>query len=310
MSVDRPRESAAAAPSVFGFQVRSDRPLRFLRHGGGREALEIVATDAWPPPPAEEPIASWTLQGGAVAASATLHAVSGGYEYRTSDAGRFLIDLERRRIEMPAVGDEFLLAQRLYGLPLVLQFVARGDLSLHAASVEIAGRAVILAAPSRHGKTTLATALHQRGHRLLSEDLVCVRTGALEVLPGPALARLRPDMHFGGAPAGMVLAGTREDRVFLGIESNRRGSGAAVPLQAVVFLREGATVGTVRVAGAAAIQDLWHLNFRLPFAGDRAAAFRQISEVAGGVGVWNLTRPLQLDSLEATMELIEKVTAG
>lgn len=71
----------------------------------------------------------------------------------------------------------------------------RGLLPIHAAGIEVDGRAVLLAGPSGVGKSTLATAFWQRGFRLLSDDItpLVVADGGLSALPGFRRLRLWRD---------------------------------------------------------------------------------------------------------------------
>jgi hypothetical protein len=289
--------------STFGFTVRSNVPLRFLREGGGVETLEVTTAPRPRERPAVEPLRDWTLPGTGHEVRATLYQVGSEFEYWTTDVGGFRIDPARRRIEVPADVDEILREQRLWALPTTLCYMERGDLSLHAAAVEVSGRAVILAAPQRFGKTTLAWAFHRLGHRVLSEDLACCRVGPVPaVLPGPALLRMRPDVYGGHAPEGTHVVLERPDRVFLALDADRKGSSAPVPLAGIVFLRE--SEDGIRVEPAeppTALADLWALNFRLPTGEGRTQSFQRLSGLAGGVRLANLYRPLRLAALDDTV---------
>lgn len=293
-------------PSVFGYTIRSSIALRFLRHGGGKEPLEVIEDSESDSPTPGELLGEWPLQGTSYPAHARLVRVPGGYEYLTSDAGLFRISIDQRRIQVPVTGDEFLREQRLHGLPMILTFLARGDISLHAAAVEVGSGAVILAAPSRYGKSTLAMAFQRAGHRVLSEDLVCCRPTTGEAIPGPALLRIRPDMHSEELPDGLFVAARREDRVFVGFDPVRAGSAAAVQITAIVFLRDGPTLAVEPADPATALKDLWHLNFRTGTDEDRAASFRRLSSLAGSVKSWNVNRPLTVSALNATVDLIQR----
>lgn len=298
--------------STFGFKVQSNVPLQFLRNGGGVETLEITAALRPRERPAVEPLRDWTLPGTAHEVRATLYQVGSEFEYWTTDVGGFRIDPARRRIEAPADVDEILREQRLWALPTTLCYMERGDLSLHAAAVEVAGRAVILAAPQRFGKTTLAWAFHRRGHRVLSEDLACCRVAPEPaVFPGPALLRMRPDVYGGQAYEGTHVVLERPDRVFLALNADRKGSSAPVPLAGIVFLRE--SEDGIRVEPAeppTALADLWALNFRLPTGEARTHSFQRLAGLAGGVRLANLYRPLRLADLDDTVTAIEDEVAG
>jgi hypothetical protein len=296
--------SVGRRPSIYGFGVRTREKLQFLRSGGGADELEIIAAARSRTRPSAEPIADWTLAGTEYHARASLYRVHDGFEFWTTDAGGYHVDPQNGRIEIPAHGDEILREQRLWGVPVLLCYMHRGDFSLHAAAVEMACGAVLLAGPSRYGKTTLAMAFHLQGYRLLSEDLACCRAESCEVVPGPAVLRVRPDVFPGAPPHGTYIIAERPDRVLLGLSEDRRGSSKPVPLKAIVFLRESAETKIEPVNAAAALPDLWHLNFRLATTDHRARSFEQLAKLAASVSVWNAYRPLRRDSLEATIDLI------
>lgn len=292
------------SPSLFGFRIESDVPLRFLREGGGVERISVAVAPPDRQRPSHAPLGEWPLHGASVPATAALYEVPGGYEYWTSDAGRFGVDLANGRMEIPADGDEILREQRLNGMPMLLAFAHRGDISLHAAAVEVHGGAIILAAPSMFGKTTLALAFHERGYRLLTEDLVCCRPGTTELIPGPALARMRPDVYAGAPPKGMEAVAIRPDRVFLAPPVGSRGSSEPLPIRGICLLREGESLRADPAQPLEVVKDIWHLGFRMPTAEGRSESFRQVTRLATAVPVWNVQRPMRLDLLGDTVALV------
>jgi hypothetical protein len=295
----------SVGPSMYGFRIRTKETLRFLRSGGGVETLDIVAAQDPQTRPDGEPLADWALAGTEYQARATLYRVDSGYEFWATDAGRYHVDLKNKRIEIPTTGDEIVREQRLWGLPMMLCYIDRGDFPLHAATVELSTGAVLIAAPSRYGKTTLAIAFHRHGYRILSEDLVCCRPGtSCEVLPGPALVRMRTDVYDGSPPRGMHVVVARPDRIYMGLDDDRKGSCAPVPIRAIVFLREADELRMERVTPSVAVADLWHLNFHLATNEFRARSFQQLTRLAGVIPCWNVYRPLRLASLDPTVRLI------
>lgn len=82
---------------------------------------------------------------------------------------------------------------RLYllGSAMGMLLHQRGMLPLHANAVEIDGKAVAYMGPSGSGKSTLAAWLHDRGYRVIADDVcvTCVDGDKAFVLPG--LPRLR-----------------------------------------------------------------------------------------------------------------------
>lgn len=292
------------SPALFGYSIESEVPLRFLREGGGTESLTIGIGPADAERPHEGCIVEWPLRGGEEEVLAALYDVPGGFEYWTSDAGRFFVDLAHGRIEIPPMTDEILREQRLNGIPMALAFTHRGDFALHAAAVEVDGGAVLLAAPSRFGKTTLAMAFHERGFPMLAEDLICIRPGTHEAFPGPAVIRLRPDVYGGTPPPSLLEVAKRSDRIFLSPVPGMKGSAEARPIRAIVFLREGAHIALNAASPVEALRDLWHLNFRLPTAEARATSFKALSGLVSGVPLWNLQRPFRLSALGETVDAV------
>ena len=285
----------------FGFRVNSSCALRFLRKGDGQEVLEVVElAGPFEAPPQETLLFEWTLRDPSSDVTARLYGSDGIFQFWTSDAGWYRIDPAARKIEVSEHEDEIRREQRLWGIPTALCYMERGDFALHAAAVEVAGKAILLAAPGRFGKTTLALAFHRQGYRLLTEDTACCSLAPEPfLLPGPTSVRLRPDMFDGVAPPGTTVASVRRDRIHLALDSDRIGSGKRVPIGALVFLRESAG-GTFleRVKTGIAMPDLWTLNFRFQDEGQRRRSFSQLTGLASAISVWNLHRPLHLASLD------------
>jgi hypothetical protein len=230
------------------------------------------------------------------------------YHFYMSDVGWYRIAPEEGLIEVPD-GDGLNPVRReqmLWNVPSMVCFVDRGDLCLHAAAVEVDGGAVLIAAPGRHGKTTLSVAFHAAGHRLLTEDVSCIRLapGAPVLIPGPTGVRIRADLY-DGPPAGMHMVSRTEKRIQLALDDDRRGSGDPVPVRGIMLLRESdQRVHAEPVAAAAALPDLWTLGFSLGGAANAARCFEQVADLVAAVPVWNLHRPLTIETLDRTREAI------
>jgi hypothetical protein len=292
-----------AVGSCFGFGVRTRLPLRFLRDGDG-PALTVSELDDGPTEAETKPVLEWlvTDEGGF---HARLYEDEGRFRLWVEGGGSYVIDPSVPSISVPRNGNPVKREARLWAIPAVLCFLARGDVALHAAAVETEEGAVLLAAPGTFGKTTLAAAFLQAGHRVLSEDLCCLRlVDKPEILPGPALLRVRRDVAEQlELPTGERLDGG-DGRVYLAPKDGR-GDGTSVPLRAVVLLRESEDgIRLERVDSARAIPDLWALSFALPTPAGRAQCFEALTDLADRVPVWNLARPLRLRALEKTVEHI------
>jgi hypothetical protein len=70
---------------------------------------------------------------------------------------------------------------------------ARGMLAIHAGVVAFEERAVILAGPSGHGKSTLTLALVRAGGTLLTDEMAVIAPDDRTVLPFPRGIHVRPD---------------------------------------------------------------------------------------------------------------------
>ena len=187
----------------------------------------------------------------------------------------------------------------------MLCFLSRGDLALHASCVEVDGRALVLAAPRRFGKTALATAFAGAGYRVLAEDLVCLSPGSQpSVIPGPAMLRVRRDVADAITVRGAVELGRDADRVHLSLEAGR-GTCDPVPLGGIAMLLEGDTDPQVDLTDAAGVvPDLWYLSFKLHREDDMARCFDSVSQVVFAATTWNLTRRLSIEDLRPTVECL------
>ena len=299
--------SGTGIGTCYGFGVRSSLPFHYLREGDG-PALDVSAPSAvdgdgeagevvfeWAPTP------KFPLTG-------RLYRDGTDFRLWIETWGWFLVDTERMDVTIPDAENIVRREERLWSIPAMLCFLARGDTALHSAAVEVGGEAIVLAAPGTFGKTTLAAAFHVAGHRLLSEDNTCVRTRTAEVIPGPAMLRLRPDVAAALEVPGTSRTAETDERVHLAIDPSRRGDCAPVPLRSVVLLRGTADEFRLERADAeVAVRDLFALAFRFPNDADRRRCFEAVADLARAVPVWNLWRPLTYAALPAT---VEQIVAG
>lgn len=296
-------EPAWALGTCFGFEIRSRLPFRYLRGGGG-DLLEITTPGPRGPLDDDRLVLNWAPP--VHPFRAQLYSDGKTFRLLVDDAGWFSIDPSAGSIAVPDAHDPLRREERVWGLPALLCFVHRGDLPLHAAAVEIDGEAVLLAAPGKFGKTTLAAAFAAAGHRVLAEDLACVRLGdRTEVIPGPAMVRVRRDASPHIVIPGAVRAEGGDQRVHLALDPRLRGDCSPLPLRAVVLLREDETkIRFERVSASRAIADLWTLSFHLPTEEGRTRTFAGVADLASGVEVWDLARPMRFDALTDTIAAI------
>lgn len=294
--------------SCSGFAVRSHVPFETLRSGGG--ALLHVAEGGleeptgkvlvtWPVRP-DNPFHGRLLRDG------------DRYAFWASDAGWFVIDPQAPSITVSAGGDALRREMRLFGVPTAICVLERGDVSIHAAAVDVGGHGVLLAGPSRFGKTTLAAAFARAGHRLLAEDTaVCTSRLGPAVFPGPAAVRLRADVASSLDLPGRRAHADDDGRVRIVLDEGVRGSGDPVPLRAILFLRHGTDAPALAPADpATAIRDVLALTLRLPTDVSQAACFERVTDLVTGVECLDLQRRLTMDELPLVIGMVERAVGA
>ena len=194
--------------SVFGYEIESELPLSRLRPAPGSrgtirvvradrplldESAEVIALDLAPLPAAGDD------------AVFLVGRVPGGHLIACSVTGGFRFADEAMTIEVDPRGDPQMWEHRLLAVAIPLLLASRGDLALHAAVIEVEGRAALLCGPPMRGKSTLALAYAELGHRVLSEDgAVLERSGGRSrVWPAASGARIRTRLP-GGASTKVV----------------------------------------------------------------------------------------------------------
>jgi hypothetical protein len=292
--------SGVASSTCYGFEVRSPLALRYLRPGSGTPLTVTEGED--PLLPDGEPVRRW-IPRPHHPFEADLYRDGGLFKLWIKGTGVYLIDPATPAIQVPADAEPVSREERLWGFPAALCFIQRGDLPLHAAAVEAGGRSLLLAAPGRFGKTTLAGAFLRAGHRVLSEDISCLSGRPPSVIPGPAMLRVRHDSFERLDFPGTHRIGADEDRVHLAFDDGARGDGEPVPLAGIVLLRKGDGPTTLeRVAGPDAVQDLWALSFKISTEADRIRCFEAVVDLADRVPVWNLSRPLVYGEIDELVD--------
>jgi HPr Serine kinase C-terminal domain len=186
----------------------------------------------------------------------------------------------------------------------------RGFLVLHASVVDIGGRAVAFLGASGWGKSTMAAALHARGHRLVADDLAAVRIGrdGPEVHSGFPQMKLWPDAvrELGHDPAALPRLERgfekRARRVREGFATQTR-----LRLARVFLLDEGPAVSVTplapRDAFIALVSHTYGIQWLHGLSG--RGQFRDRTEVVRNVPVDRLTRPWNLAALGPVVSRVE-----
>lgn len=151
--------------AVFGLQLTSEIDLPELPRGTG--PAEVTIRTGPPPEPLDDPVVDSVLY---QAAPGRLRLeVPNVATYLASDGTDVVV-----AAHPDAGADEVRLF--LYGSVLGAILQQRGILTIHASAVTDGERAILFAGPSGHGKSTLAAAFLDVGYRLLSDDVVAIRS--------------------------------------------------------------------------------------------------------------------------------------
>ena len=135
--------------SVHGYRVEASFDCRFLRAESPGERLVIREAER-PPDVDGEPLLAWSPRP-LRDFEAKLFTTDNGYVFWTSREGWFDIDPREPSIAVTPVLDRVRREARLWGVPSLLCYLTRGDVPLHAAAVDVDGRALLLAGPGRSG---------------------------------------------------------------------------------------------------------------------------------------------------------------
>jgi adenylate kinase family enzyme len=171
----------------------------------------------------------------------------------------------------------------LFEMDLYEQVVARAHHGwvLHAAAIDVGGRALVLSGPSGAGKTTLTLALAKRGHRVLTEEVVLIqRTGVVFGLARPihvpADSPQRHEIPSGWRQCAYPLRGRdgRERENIIAIAPRQALALEPLPLHAMVRIGHGQDwpVELRRSSHHVALQRLWDRALRQDDQGLETAA--------------------------------------
>ena len=286
---------------AYGLRIDSEFPLPGLLPGKGRADAVVRAGEVDAEPEAA-PVPRFVGD----ARAGTVHWDHAGVA-RVSD-GRDVTVAPRPDVDAGA------LAAFLVGPVFGILVSQRGLTALHASAVALDGRAVAFLGGPGWGKSTIAAALHSRGHPVVADDIVAVRLrdGTASVLPGFPQLKLWPE-------AAATLGDDPEqlDPVQNGAQKRRRPtpagfSGEELPLARIYVLAEEGGPSAEALAPPDAVIELvrhaWaarSLHATAP--GERLSRFAELAEA---VPMRRLHRPAELDSLDKLGAFVEREAAS
>jgi hypothetical protein len=284
--------------SLYGFEVRTELPLRRLNAAAGtRGELTIEVAREPLPVPHGKPVS--TLTGDDGRRFYASHELGGRCLLELPPSGEFLLDPEAVRLTV-RVGDddEALREHRIVSSAVGTLLAMRSDLVLHASAMAVGGQAILFCGPTGRGKSTLALALGEAGFGVLGEDGVAISLegGRPVAFPGARGIRVR----------GLAADGSR--RTDLALDPAFREP-PPCPVAAVVLLGErgeALSVEPLEPARALALltPNLTHSGSR----GAIAAAFGRLARLLHTVPASRASLPDDLDSLpDAAANLLDGI---
>jgi len=231
--------------------------------------------------------------------------------------GTFLIEGGRKINVFPLPDvEERLIRLPLLGAALAVLLYQRGKFVLHASAVEINGEVVVFVGNKGHGKSTMASMLCSRGHRLLADDTVVIdldETDRYMVLPGFPQFKLYPDA---------VIATSDDDPEELEevasnlLKRSRRAENfckETLPLRAIYVLSEGTEIRINQLIPQETIKHLIANTYMARFTSDwlrgiAATNLQHCTAIANRIPVYLLERPLDLSTLEDVAVAVEEQT--
>ncbi len=190
----------------------------------------------------------------------------------------------------------------------------RGYLALHGSAIEMCGRGLLFTGRRGVGKSTLAAAFHDRGYRVLTDDVCAVRLGEDDrpyIVPGfPGLKLWRDSAEkLGRSVEGFAKVGRDIEKYRVGAEECYSGEIAVLSDVYILGSHDAATVEITRQEGVAKLDALIKNTYRYRYVkgqGMRATHFRQCAAVAGKVEVFRVLRPVDGFRLAELVAAIEE----
>jgi hypothetical protein len=286
---------------LCSWKVRSELPLPELLPWTGDAArpadIDIVVGEVPPPPPA--PVFSSPF---------TQIDAEGRARLDVAGVAAFLVTGGNRIVVAPRIaGDSPDIGLFLLGSAFGFLCHQRELVPLHAACLEIDGRAIAFAGPSGAGKSTLAASLIARGHRLLADDVTVIDPagGGATVLPSfPRMKLWRDSLDALGLEPGRRLRSKEELEKFEHRVPASAFRADDIPLAMVCHLRAAPASGMrepYRLTGVSAVdmvrQNIYRRRILKAMAGPAALSHRAEALAAAAAQVM-LYRPVNFAEAE------------
>lgn len=224
--------------------------------------------------------------------------------------GTFLVRGGREIVLEPAPGvEERTLRLFILGPALAILLQQKGRLILHASAISISGGAVALLGGPGWGKSTLAAAIHSRGHGMVADDVTAIQIETISpmVFPGFPQLKLWPE-------AAVALGYPLETLPQLHPQLQKRArrithgfSLVPLPLRCIYVLAESTVQEIEPLRPQEALVELVRHSYgvRLLAGTGASAHFLQCAHVVQSVAIRRLKRHRSLAALPDLAQMVE-----
>ena len=297
--------------TAYGLRVRSALALPF-RPWPGPPAGEADVTIRFGPTPAALPCPLDTHTMQPIERGIRWEISPGTFLMHVPGLAEYLVTAGRDIVIERCGGSAHDVITFLTGTVLAALLQQRGLVTFHAAAVATGTGAVLFAAKSGMGKSSLLAALSERGYLMLSDDVTAVEVGAAGK-PG-ALSAFPRTRLWADALDALGWRDRPRERVPEGPEKYQvpveRFCPAPQPLRAVYSLTHKTQphVGIERVLPGQLFEQLHKFIYRhriLRGLGKQALHFRTLAAMANSVPVFRVIRPVYPFLLDALADRID-----
>lgn len=210
--------------------------------------------------------------------------------------------------------DEAAIRLFLLGSAFCALLQQRGYLVLHGASLEISGKGVLLTGPSGIGKSTLAAAFYDKGHRVLSDDVCVVKMEngrPPRIVPGFPSMKLWKDAAewLGKDVSGLAPVRQNVEKYRIGAGRSFLGEEAQLHMIFELSADEGDDIRLHEVTGLKRLETIMGNTYRYHFVlkqGEAPLHFRQCASLAGATNLYRVVRPAGKYLLEELMSVVKE----
>lgn len=235
-----------------------------------------------------------------------------GVYFHWDSAGTFFLRGDNEIIidRKPGVTDEAIRLP-LLGCVLGVLLHRKGFFTLHASAVVIDGHAIGFIGDKGAGKSTLAAAMHGRGHSVMVDDVLALNMGedgSIVALPGFPQYKLWPAsvVALGREPSELAQLHPELEKRALRLREGVQET--ALPLKQIYVLEEADEPHIERLSSKEAYMNVFRHQYAPRFlgqTGEDIRLFRQCQALAQQIPVYRLSRPKEFSRLPEVLSLLE-----